>query len=323
MEKRSVLVIGGAGYIGSAVNLALHDAGYSTTVIDNLERGHRDAVPVGHLIVGDLRDPASWEEAGKHGPYVAAIHLAAIADVGASCYEPLSYFERNVAGTITLLHYLRQLGLDRLVFSSSAGVYGAPQTALIEEDHPCVPINPYGESKLMVERILAWSDLAYGLRASCLRYFNAAGADPSGRVRLWDRDESNLIPRILRSCKRGKAEVTVNGEDYATKDGTCVRDYVHVADLAAAHVLALQNLLETAESNVYNLGNEKGFSIRDVLQSIQEVTGKELAIKTGPRRLGDPATLVASSRKAQKELGWSCRYPDLNEMIRHAWEAMD
>ncbi len=250
------------------------------------------------------------------------MHFAALANVGASVRQPREYYRQNVANTLNLVEVMCGHDVKTMIFSSSAAVFGNPQTPLISEEHPCRPINPYGSSKLMVEQILADYDNAYGLRSCCLRYFNAAGAAPDGTVPLPERPEHNLIPRILGNILAGTSAITLNGTDYPTTDGTCVRDYLHVLDIAAAHVAALDRLLGGAPSAIYNLGTGSGFSIKQVLAAIEEVTGRKVEVTVGPRRVGDPPRLVAGAEKAAEELGWRPQHADLETMIAHQWMSM-
>ena len=322
MAGERILVLGGAGYIGSYVNKALHRAGYDTVVLDNLSHGDARTVTYGRFIQGDIGNVRDLERAFAAGPFAAVMHFAAYIDVGASVRNPAEYYRNNVCHTLTVLQTMLANGVPSFVFSSSAGIFGVPETERIDETHPCRPINPYGESKWMVERILDRFDHAYGLRSMSLRYFNAAGADPEGEIKVYPRKETNLIPILLRSLKNGGSQVSVFGTDYPTPDGTCVRDYIHIADLAQAHILALRKVLDGAESDQYNLGNGNGYSIREVIRAVEAVTGMELNIVDGPRREGDPARLVACAKKAEAELAWKCHYPDLETMIKHAWQAL-
>lgn len=321
MKKATVLVVGGAGFIGSHVNKLLQRSGYHTVVLDNLSRGHRSAVLKGDFIEGEMSNAALLDHIFTHQPISAVMHFAAYTDVGESVAEPLKYYTNNVSHTITLLEAMRRHNVKALVFSSSAAVFGVPQTPKVTEEHPKNPINPYGHSKLKVENILHDVDRAHGIRSCCLRYFNAAGGDPDGEIKYFKRRESNLIPLVLRSLQENGL-ITINGTDYATPTGTCVRDYIHIADLATAHIVAMERLLNGGSSCSYNLGNGQGFSVRQVIDAVERVTGKTVRVKEGPRRPGDPPVLVADATKAHQDLKWTPRYPSLEEIIAHAWKAM-
>jgi UDP-glucose 4-epimerase len=318
-----VLVTGGAGYIGSVVAAQLLRDGHGVTVYDNLYKGHRGAVPEGaRFVQGDLFDGDLLGRAlrdggdGEGGPIDAVMHFAALSLVGESVAEPALYFRNNVAGTLNLLDAMRGAGVGRLIFSSTAAVYGQPVSTPIYEDAELRPINPYGESKLMVETLLRRYDEAYGLHAVSLRYFNAAGA--AGHLGEDHHPETHLIPNVL-AVAHGRAEaVQVFGTDYATPDGTAVRDYIHVSDLARAHIIALEVTRE--RSVAYNLGNGLGFSVRQVVEAARVVTGHPIPVHEVERRAGDPAVLVAASERIQQELGWQPRYPDVESIIASAWE---
>jgi UDP-glucose 4-epimerase len=312
-----VLVTGGAGYIGSVVTERLLEAGHTVRVADDLSTGHREAVPSGvELVVVDLRDRRALHDALAHRPVDAVIHLAASSLVGESMENPGKYFENNLAGGVNLLEEAAAAGASRFVFSSTAAAYGEPAVTPIAEDCPAVPTNPYGESKLLFERVLAWYSRMGRLRWIALRYFNAAGASAE---RGEDREhETHLIPLVLRAAESG-GEVSVFGEDYPTPDGTCVRDYIHVLDLADAHVLAL-DALDTGVQGVFNLGSGTGFSVREVIAVAEKVTGRDVRRCAAPRRPGDPATLVASSARAREMLGWRPSRDDLEQIVRSAWD---
>jgi UDP-glucose 4-epimerase len=320
MTKETVFVTGGAGFIGSMVNLALHDAGYQTIVLDNLSSGDARAVIHGELIRGDLGDQALLDSLFKKYPISVVMHFAALTDVGESVQNPALYYHNNVLGTLVLLDAMLKAGIQKLIFSSSAAVYGIPAEEKVLESSICNPINPYGETKWMIERILRDYDKAYGLASCSLRYFNAAGGDPSGRLKHYKEKENNLIPIVLNAIINQTA-VTINGTDYETRDGTCIRDYIHVADLAEAHLLAMQKILNGNPSCCYNLGNGNGFTVREVIYAAEQVTRQRILAQPGPRRPGDPPVLLACAEKAEKELGWRPRYPELNTMIQHAWNA--
>lgn len=327
VKSKTLLVIGGAGYVGSYVNKRLQQEGYETVVYDNLSRGHRSNVVCGSFIQGDLADLSTLESLFKQHTFAGILHFAAYTDVGESVTNPYIYYQNNVSNTLNLLHFAVKYGVKAFVFSSSAAIFGLPLKDLIDEEHPCAPINPYGRTKWFLEMILADFDRAYGLKSCCLRYFNAAGADPEGEIKLQLRKETNLIPLLLRSLQEPKQKVTLFGSDYPTPDGTCVRDYIHLYDLAEAHIKGLEQLFasstsQQAASTAYNLGNGHGFSVKEVIDAVERVTGLPLQIVNGARRPGDPPVLVANAKKAEHELGWKPRYPDLDTMIAHAYRVM-
>lgn len=322
MNKKNILVVGGAGFIGSHVNKMLHQSGYHTIVLDNLSLGNQKAVIHGTFVEGDIGDTPLLQSIFAEYAIDAVMHFAAFADVGESMILPLKYYNNNVAKTINLLEVMEQFGVKIFIFSSTAAIFGVPQDARVTEDHPTRPINPYGQSKLMVETILRDLDHTRSLRSCCLRYFNAAGGDPEGRIKYYKNKESNLIPIILRSLKYGEGKVTIFGTDYATSDGTCIRDYVHIEDLGAAHITAMEQLLKGAPSNHYNLGNGHGFSVRQVIATTARVIKRKINIVEGPKRMGDPPVLVANAQKAHRELKWEPKYSSLDTIIQHAWEAM-
>lgn len=311
-----VFVVGGAGYIGSVTVAELLRAGHEVTVFDSLIHGHRAAVPAAaRLITGDLCDGAAVRAALATARFDAAIHFGGLIEAGESMKDPGAFFANNVGGTITLVNALLAAGVERLVFSSSAGVYGEPEILPIPEEHPLRPVNVYGETKAMVERMLRWYGERRGLRWVALRYFNAAGATAE---RGEDHEpETHLIPLVLQVPTGRRAAITIFGDDYLTRDGTCVRDYVHVLDLAEAHVLALGQC--DRGGGVFNLGNGAGFTNAEVVATARRVTGHPIPVEIGPRRAGDPAELVASSEKARKVLGWKPRFPDLEVIIESAW----
>lgn len=322
MKKKCVLVVGGAGFIGSYVNKALHHANYTTIVLDNLSKGDRRAVLYGTFIEGDISDKSLLDQIFKSYSIDAVMHFAGLTDVGESMQQPIKYYQNNVAYTLNLLESMQNHGVNFFIFSSSAAIFGNPQENLIKENHPTLPINPYGQTKLMVEIILKDLEKSGNLKFCCLRYFNAAGGDPNGEIKNYRKKENNLIPIALRSLLEPKKQIIINGTDYPTFDGTCIRDYIHIHDLATAHILSMERLFNGEKSNFYNLGNGNGFSIREVLASIERVTGKKLDAIEGPRRAGDPPILVACSEKAKKELNWVPKYPDLDQMVAHAWDAL-
>jgi UDP-glucose 4-epimerase len=317
-----VFVTGGAGYIGSVVAEVLLARGHAVTVYDDLSEGYRDAVPDGaRLLEGDLLDRARLVAALRETRPETIVHMAAVCQVGESVADPAKYYRVNVLGGLTLLDAARETHVDRLVFSSTAAVYGEPAKQPIAEDDPTAPSNPYGETKLAFERALAWYGGAYGLRSVSLRYFNAAGA--SARAGERHDPESHLIPIVLQVAAGRRANVSIHGDDYPTRDGTCLRDYVHVLDLAEAHVLAVAALADGAPSAAYNLGcGGEGFTVREVVETARRVTGRPIAVTVGPRRSGDPAVLVAASARIRRALGWTPRHADLAGIIASAWEWM-
>lgn len=321
MEK-TVLVVGGAGYIGSHVNKLLDEAGYQTIVFDNLSTGSRKTVTRGTFIEGDIANSELLDEVFKAHKIDAVMHFAAFTDVGESVINPLKYYHNNVCHTLNLLNAMRRNDVKTIIFSSTAAIFGLPKSDKITELHPQQPINPYGESKLMVEQILKDMEEAYGIRSCCLRYFNAAGGDPEGEVKNFKKKESNLIPVILRSLKKGDHSMTIFGTDYPTPDGTCIRDYIHILDLGQAHIKAMEQLFNGESSCCYNLGNGQGFSVKEVINAAEKVTKIPVNAVHGKRRPGDPPILLADSQKAFKELGWKPQFPELEEMISHAWKAL-
>jgi len=320
-EKPTILVTGGAGYIGSHAVLALQKAGYGVIVLDNLVYGHQDitdALKV-ELIIGDTNDRSLLDNLFATRNIAAVIHFAAYAYVGESVSDPAKYYRNNVVGTLTLLEAMVAANVKKFVFSSTCATYGVPIAVPIAEDHPQAPINPYGATKLMVERILADFDEAHEFKSVCFRYFNAAGADPHGLLGEDHDPETHLIPLILQTALGIRDSIAIFGTDYPTPDGTCIRDYIHVTDLATAHVLGLEYLLQGNNSNIFNLGNGGGFSVKEVIEAAREVTGKEIAVVERDRRPGDPPALVGSSEKAQKILGWRSQYADIHKILTHAW----
>jgi UDP-glucose-4-epimerase GalE len=315
----TVLVTGGAGYIGSHAVKLLVQRGYQTVVYDNLIYGHREAAPWGDFIEGDLHDTARLVQVLTEHQITDVMHFAAFAYVGESVQDPLKYYANNVAGTLSLLQAMRTAGVQHLIFSSTCAVYGIPQHPVLTEEHPLGPINPYGESKLFVERMLQACATAYGLRWISLRYFNAAGADPEGELGESHDPETHLIPLVLSVASGRRADVAIFGTDYDTADGTCIRDYIHVNDLADAHILALQGLDTDKAQTAYNLGNGTGYSVRQVIETAAHVTGRSIATQITPRRPGDPPCLVAAADKIRSALGWQPRYTDLPTIIATAW----
>ena len=313
-----ILVCGGAGYIGSHMARWLSKRDIRVTVLDNLSTGHRAAVRWGELIEADLLDPASLDRAFDGHRFDAVMHFCARSLVGESMLDPYGYYASNVSGTLNLLRAMRRHDVARLVFSSTAAVFGQPQSDRIAEDHPTQPINPYGASKLMVERILADAATAYGLRSVALRYFNAAGASPDGEIGEAHDPETHLVPNALRAALGKGPGLKVFGDDYPTPDGTCIRDYVHVDDLADAHLRALDYLDQHAGAHAFNLGNGQGFSVREVIAAAEAVSGHPIPYTVEARRTGDPAVLVASSDKAREHLGWQPAYTTLEPILETA-----
>jgi len=315
----AILVTGGAGYIGSHTVFELGNVGEDVVIVDNLEKGHREAVKSGRLYVGDLRDACLLDKVFGENEIEAVIHFAASSLVGESVGDPLKYYNNNVVSSLALLSKMREYGVKRIVFSSTAAVYGEPENIPILESDGTSPTNPYGETKLAVEKALKWNDVAYGIKYVSLRYFNAAGAHPGGEIGEDHSPESHLVPIVLQTALGKRDSVAIFGDDYDTPDGTCIRDYIHVTDLADAHVLALKRLREGGGSGIYNLGNGKGFSVKEVVETARYVTGVDIKTVVGPRRAGDPAVLVASSQKIREELGWTPKYNDLRVIVETAW----
>jgi len=322
-QATPVLVCGGAGYIGSHMCKQLAQAGYLPVTFDNLSTGHHWAVQWGPLVEGDLLNADALRDALGRWPFAAVMHFAALSQVGQSMAEPERYFRNNVVGTLNLLETMQAAGVQALVFSSTAAVYGNPESVPIAEDQAQQPINPYGWSKLMAERMIAEQCRAHGLSAACLRYFNAAGADPDGQIGEAHEPETHLIPNVLRAGMSPDGEVAVFGTDYPTPDGTCVRDYVHVHDLCRAHLLALEYAQRAGGFHVFNLGSGRGYSVAEVLAQARALCDGRPATRYAPRRAGDPAVLVASARKASDLLGWQPNY-GLGDMLRTAlaWHAV-
>ncbi len=314
----NVLVTGGAGYIGSVVADELLKAGHAVTVYDSLVHGHRAAVPAGaYFVQGDILDDSALGRAMAEGRFDAVMHFAAFIEAGESMREPGQFFRNNVSGSLNLIEASVAHSISRFVFSSSAGVYASKDTPLTEDD-PLKPASVYGQTKLMIEQMLDWYHRIHGLHYAALRYFNAAGASPSGERGEAHAPETHIIPLTLQVALGQRAKIAIFGDDYPTRDGTCVRDYIHVTDLAQAHILALHALDEG--SHVYNLGNGLGFTVKEVIETCRQVTGHSIPAEIGPRRPGDPAELVAGSAKSRRELGWEPQYPDLRTIVEHAWE---
>ena len=317
--SRSVLVTGGAGYVGSHTAKALAGAGYTPVVFDNFVYGHRDAVRWGPLVEGDLGDGALLSETIRRFDIAAVMHFAAFAYVGESMAKPEIYFGNNVVNSLVLLEAMRATGVKRLVFSSSCATYGIPDRVPINEDMPQRPVNPYGETKLMMERMLHWEGVAHGLAHVALRYFNAAGADPEGEIGEHHDPETHLIPLILDAALGRRPQIDIFGTDYPTPDGSAVRDYIHVTDLAAAHVLALRYLEQGGASVALNLATGQGHSVREVIAAAERVTGRRIPRRASARRPGDPAALVADPTRARALLGWTPSHSDLDTLISTAW----
>ncbi|MFT8318025.1 MAG: UDP-glucose 4-epimerase GalE [Sporolactobacillus sp.] len=316
----SILVVGGAGYIGSHTVDRLIGKGYSVVVVDNLMTGHRAAVhPQAAFYEGDIRDKEFLTGVFEKEAIETVIHFAAFSLVGESMEKPLKYFDNNIGGMITLLEVMKQFDVKRIVFSSTAATYGAPKKVPIHESDPQLPINPYGESKLAMEKIIHWADLAYGIHFVALRYFNVAGAKADGSIGEDHHPETHLIPVVLQVAVGKRPKLTIFGDDYNTPDGTNVRDYVHVVDLADAHILAAGYLKDGGQSDCFNLGSATGFSNKQILEAARKATGKEIPAELGPRRPGDPDTLIAASDKAREILHWKPKYDDIYEIIRTAW----
>jgi len=315
----NILVVGGAGYIGSHMVKMLLEQGHSVITYDNLSTGYRDAVPGGEFVEGDLADPARLETTFRRFVPDAVMHFASHIQVGESVEHPARYYANNVVNTLKLLDAMVRHGVGYFIFSSSAAIFGEPKYLPIDPSHPKEPLNPYGRSKWMIEMVLEDYERAYGLKSVCLRYFNAAGADPSGTLGERHEPETHLIPLVLQALSGKRDSISVFGRDYDTPDGTCIRDYIHVTDLCAAHSLALEHLMKTGISRRYNLGNGQGFSVQEVIEAAERVTGGRVRVVDRPRRPGDPARLVADPQLARDELGWKPAYPDLETLILHAW----
>ena len=319
MEK-NVLVTGGAGYIGSHACKSLAQAGYTPVTFDNLVYGHEWAVKWGPLEVGDIGDAERIRAVMREYKPLAVMHFAAYAYVGESVEDPAKYYHNNVTGTLTLLDAMRGEGIEKLVFSSTCATYGVPLHTPMREDHPQVPINPYGWTKLMIERAMQDYSMAYGLRGVSLRYFNAAGADADREIGEDHDPETHLIPLVLQAAARRRRDITIFGDDYDSPDGTCIRDYIHVTDLADAHVKALDYLDHHEGFDAFNLGNGNGFSVKKVITTAEQVVGKHIPQRIAPRRPGDPPCLVGDAGRAREVLGWQPQYADLATILRTAWE---
>ena len=315
-----ILVVGGAGYIGSHMVKQLAKAGNDVITLDNLSYGYRDAVKYGEFIEGDLGDNTVLDPIFKAGDIDAVMHFAGFIQVGESVIKPSMYYHNNVVNTLTLLDAMLRFEVKNFIFSSTAAIFGEPEYTPIDEKHNKQPINPYGHSKLIIEQVLEDYDKAYGLRSTCLRYFNAAGADPDGELGERHVPETHLIPLILQAASGRRDDIKVFGDDYATDDGTCVRDYIHINDLCEAHSLALHNMISKDKSARYNLGNGKGFSVKQVIDVAKEISGNDFKVTIEPRRAGDPAVLVADATLAQQELNWQAKFAELKEIVKTAWQ---
>jgi UDP-glucose 4-epimerase len=318
VSERKILVTGGAGYIGSHTVRLLLDQGFDVAVVDDLSKGHKHNVPDGRLFQINLLETAALSQLMKQFRPEAVIHFAAFIAVGESMKDPGKYFRNNVAGSLSLLDAMVANGVRHVVFSSTAAVYGNPASSPILETFPIQPVNAYGESKVMVETLLRWYDTIHGLTSVCLRYFNASGADPEGRLGEEHEPETHLIPLMLRAVATGKP-VTIFGDDYPTPDGTCIRDYIHVNDLAQAHILAVEHLLGGGASDRFNVGTGTGHSVLEMLRAVERVTGEKVPHTIGPRREGDPPALVACPDRLRTKLRWSPRYTSLETVVKHAW----
>lgn len=314
-----ILVCGGAGYIGSHVNKKLNSEGYQTIVFDNLIHGHREAVKWGKFIHGDLCRIDDIEEVFKQNDVEAVLHFAAYAYVGESVQYPEKYYYNNVVNTLNLLHVMKKYQCRRIIFSSTCATYGEPICVPIVEEMQQNPINPYGKTKLTVEQILSDYQKAYGMEYVVLRYFNAAGADPQGEIGESHNPETHIIPLVLDAASGIRPCIKVFGTDYDTRDGSCIRDYIHVTDLADAHIRALHYLEECGNSGCFNLGNEKGTSVLEIINTVKRVTGRDFTVIKADRREGDPAVLIGSSKKTERVFGWKPQYADIEEIIAHAW----
>jgi len=317
-DRRTVLVTGGAGYIGSHAAKALTRGGYRVVVYDNFVAGHRAAVKFGDVVEGDITDVDAVSRALREHAVSAVMHFAAFLDVGESVREPARYYRNNVGGALSVLEAMARESVSQFVFSSTCATYGEPVETPIAETHPQQPINAYGESKLAVERALPHFERAYGIHAIALRYFNAAGADPDGEIGEDHSPEIHIIPRAIEAATGGRG-LQIFGDDYPTPDGTCLRDYIHVTDLAEAHVRALETIAETGKSGAYNLGTGHPHSVKDVIGAVEKVTGRRVPWTLGPRRPGDPAVLYAAPHKAQAELHWKPRFAELDTIVGTAW----
>ncbi len=315
-----ILIVGGAGYIGSHINKELVKQGYKTVVFDSLVKGHKEAVKWGEFYQGDLENLDDVRGVFKKYQIEAVLHFAAFIEVGESVKDPQKYYRNNVTNTLNLFQVMLENDVKKIIFSSTAATFGNPEYTPIDEKHPQNPINPYGQAKLVVEKVLKDYDVAYGMKYIALRYFNACGADLDGEIGENHNPESHLIPLVLDAATGKREDIKIFGNDYPTSDGTCVRDYVHVIDLAQAHILALKRLLDGGVSDAFNLGNGKGFSVKEVIEAAKKITGVDFKVTVAGRREGDPPVLVADSKKAKEVLGWEPKYADLETIIESAWK---
>jgi UDP-glucose 4-epimerase len=316
----AVLVTGGAGYIGSHAVAALLEKDEQVVIVDNLYQGHKEAVLGGRLYVGDIRDAEFLASVFQENEIDGVIHFAANSLVGESMTDPGKYYHNNVYGTLCLLEQMNKAGVKKIVFSSTAATYGEPERVPIDEFDRTLPTNAYGETKLSMEKMIRWFDVAHGIKSVSLRYFNAAGAHESGKIGEAHQPETHLVPLVLQAALGQRPHISVFGDDYPTEDGSCIRDYIHVSDLADAHLLALERLRQGGDSAVYNLGNGQGYSVKQVIEVARSVTGREIPLRIEARRAGDPAVLVASSERARRELGWAPRRDKLEDIVASAWE---
>lgn len=319
MPTKNILVVGGAGYIGSHMTDFLQHAGYTPIVLDDLSTGHRHAVLNSELIVGSIADSNLLQQLFQAYSFTAVMHFASFIQVGESVLNPIKYYQNNVANTLNLLNAMIKHDVKKFIFSSTAAVYGEPHYTPIDENHVIAPINPYGRSKMMIEQVLQDLAATQGMHYAALRYFNAAGADPAGKLAECHEPETHLIPLVLQVARGDREAITIHGRDYLTPDGTCVRDYIHVTDLCDAHLKALQQLDSGKNQCVYNLGTGHGYSVQEVVEVARVVTQRKIPVVYGPRRAGDPAILVADAKRAMRELEWKPRYSDLKTIVQHAW----
>lgn len=317
----AILVTGGAGYIGSHTVKQLLDNSEEVVILDNLETGHKRAVLGGELLIGDLKDEKFISNIFESQKIEGVIHFAANSLVEESINNPYKYYVNNVYGTLCLLNQMVKHNVDKIIFSSTAAIYGEPEELPIKEDNITKPTNPYGETKLAIEKMLKWFNKAHGIDYISLRYFNVAGADKSGKIGEWHEPETHLIPNILKAVLKGET-VKIFGDNYPTRDGTCIRDYIHVTDLSEAHILAFDYLRNGNGSNIFNLGSQKGFSVKEVIESVKSALNTNINVEIAQRRPGDPAVLIASAKKIKKELGWNPKYSSMETMVSTAWNFM-
>ena len=315
-----ILVVGGAGFIGSHMMKTLVKAGHDAVAFDNLTTGHADAVIYGELVEGDLANPDQVKDVLVSGHFDGVMQFASNIEVGESVTNPRKYYTNNVTNTLNLIHAMMDQGLNNLIFSSTAAVYGTPDCTPVDEDHPCRPINPYGKTKHIIESVLSDYRDAHGFASRALRYFNAVGADPDGELGERDEPESHLIPLVIQAALGQRPDIKIYGTDYETRDGTCIRDYVHVNDLCDAHLLAMDQLLKGSGGSAYNLGNGEGFSVREVIETVREVSGRDFVVNETNRRAGDPAVLVANASRAQAELEWQATFGSIEAIVSDAWD---